>query len=506
MHARRIRATSLRLDVLDEDVPFCLVETGGKGIRITAISKAAAGHGVKVGQPLNDARAICPQLASYPADSRADMEGLKSLAQWCDRYSPSVSLIAPDSIAIDTTGCAHLFGGEAALLQDVMRRLQWMKLTVRTGLAETLAAARAIALFADINAIGDRIVPHGQIAAATNDLPVEALDLCFDIVVLLRRLGLKTIGAVAAVPRHALARRFQSKQAAGDVCLRLDHLYGRRGQAFQPLKPAPLYRARMGCNDPILDIVSLEYGLGYLLNDLVRQLEGDGVGVRTLTLTACRVDGSTRAVQAGLSRPNRNPSHLQRLLKERLEQIDPGEGIDTLILSADAVQVFDPRQKNLDGTSTLKSEETSVLIDRLANRLGAKNVYRTIPVESHIPERAQKPVAVNDRTVWLEHSIKPDRPFRLLARPETISAIAEVPDGPPLQFIWRRIIRRVVHARGPERIAPEWWLQGAADDEVRDYYEVEDTQGHRYWLYRAGLYQDPVRKGPPLWFMHGLFA
>ncbi len=472
-------------------------------MRISAASAGAMSQGIAVGQALNDARAICPQLEVHGAEPQMVAQSLKSLAQWCDRYSPLVALMPPNSIAIDITGCAHLFGGEAALMADVIERLKRMGLSICTGLADTVAAARAVAFYGDSDAAG-RIIPAGEILATVNNLPVEALFLCADTIVMLKRLGLKTIGSVAAIPRHALARRFRSKQAISDICLRLDHLYGKSAQVFEPLKPAPTYRSRIGYSEPVLDSVSIEHGLGYLLEDMAHQLERDGLGIRAVTLSACRVDGSVRALTVRLSAAQREPAHIARLFKQRLEQIDPGEGVDSLVLCADSVQDLNPHQVNLDGTHHRKGEEIAGLIDRLANRLGDTNIYCSSPRSSHIPERAQAAVVATAQPCWPQQM--PERPFRLLSRPEIITAIAEVPDGPPLQFVWRRVRRQVARARGPERIAPEWWLEGSAGEEVRDYYEVEDVQGHRYWLYRAGLYQDPARKGPPLWFVHGLFA
>ncbi|MEO0785122.1 MAG: DNA polymerase Y family protein, partial [Pseudomonadota bacterium] len=106
------------------------------------------------------------------------------------------------------------------------------------------------------------------------------------------------------------------------------------------------------------------------------------------------------------------------------------------------------------------------------------------------------------------------RPLSLFARPEPIDVLAEVPDGPPLNFVWRRVPRRVARADGPERIAPEWWQDAGATADLpgpdgpkraRDYYRIEDEAGRRYWVFRHGLYEDG-RGGPPAWYVHGLFA
>ena len=104
---------------------------------------------------------------------------------------------------------------------------------------------------------------------------------------------------------------------------------------------------------------------------------------------------------------------------------------------------------------------------------------------------------------------KPPRPIRLFAPPEPIEASWLLPDDPPFHFTWRRRQHRVRHADGPERIVEEWWIESgaaadlrASSDRVRDYYRVEDEEGRRFWLFRAGLPGDP----PPRWFVHGIFA
>ena len=99
---------------------------------------------------------------------------------------------------------------------------------------------------------------------------------------------------------------------------------------------------------------------------------------------------------------------------------------------------------------------------------------------------------------------KPPRPIRLFRPPEPVEAQWVLPDDPPFRFTWRRRQHRVLHADGPERIAEEWWIEGGsgAADAIRDYYRVEDEEGRRFWLFRAGLPGDP----PPRWFVHGIFA
>ncbi len=468
---------------------------------------------------LSDARAIHPGLATAPAEPEADAAALRDLAEWCGRYSPWTSVEGADGIWLDVTGCAHLFGGEDALLADIEARLAAAGLESRLGLADTPGTAWALARFGE----GTRnIAPPGGNAAALAPLPVAALRLDEASGRLLQRLGLRRIGQLYDLPRAALARRFGGADAAAPLLTRLDQALGRRREPLSPLRPVPARRARLGLAEPLLDGQALPGLLDSLLADLCRALAADGQGAHRLVLTAYRLDGSLERVAVGTGRPSRDPDHLRRLFRDRLEAIDPEFGIDLLILAAEACAPLGAAQLSLsDRREKAETAGLPELIDRLSNRLGARRVLRSLPRASHRPERAERQVAA-----WRVDAAKaaradwdaalpaelpggaPARPFRLLARPEPIGVTAEVPEGPPVSFTWRRVTRRVLHAEGPERLTPEWWLDGKADGsaEVRDYYRVEDREGRRYWLFREGLYQDPARRGPPAWFIHGLFA
>jgi protein ImuB len=102
-----------------------------------------------------------------------------------------------------------------------------------------------------------------------------------------------------------------------------------------------------------------------------------------------------------------------------------------------------------------------------------------------------------------QDSLSPTRPIRLFDRPEPIEATAAVPDGPPVQFIWRRVRYTVAHAEGPERIAMEWWRDDQGNALTRDYFRIESREGIRVWLFRQGLFTDAA---PTSWFLHGVFA
>jgi protein ImuB len=159
------------------------------------------------------------------------------------------------------------------------------------------------------------------------------------------------------------------------------------------------------------------------------------------------------------------------------------------------------------------------LVDRLSARLGSQRVRRLVAQDSHIPELAAIAVPAQRTGTddgWAAFRQYRDtvelapRPLRLLARPEPIEAVAEVPDGPPLRFRWRRALHEVIAADGPERIEGAWWSEPGGQGSgnlARDYFRVEDKSGLRFWLFRAGLYRDLAPGGtPPTWFVHGMFA
>jgi protein ImuB len=409
-------------------------------------------------------------------------------------------------VRVEITGSAHLWGGESALAGDLMSRLDRQGIASRIAVADTLGAAWALARFAQTN---ERIViqPPGDARTGLTPLPVEALRLDPATAQGLRRVGLKRVGDLYAMPRAALASRFGEA-----VARRLDQALDDLPEPLSPLGEAPVRRVRLSFAEPIADPADLARAAERLAEDLVLRLAREGMGARRLDLAFHRVDGRVERIALGTARPSRDPRHLATLLKERLDTVDPGLGIEDVILAAFAVEPLPPEQIGFAGSlDTGAMAGTAPLLDRLGNRLGLDALYRLEPRESHIPERASvsvypslQPLArrmgLSQRS-WL----KSPRPIRLFEPPQPVDAFWLLPDDPPFRFTWRRRSHRVKRADGPERIAEEWWRSegSGAADAIRDYYQVEDEEGRRFWLFRAGLSDSNY---PPRWFIHGLFA
>jgi protein ImuB len=314
---------------------------------------------------------------------------------------------------------------------------------------------------------------------------------------------------------------------------------GRLEETIEPRRPAPPFRCRMAFAEPIGRPDDIAAATGRLLATLCGQLESAGMGARRIELSLHRVDGSLAHTEIGTSRPSRDPDHLMRLFNEPLAQLDSGFGVELMILSARIAQPLAHRQTALPKTglsgrdavtATQGDEEEKAvgeLVDRLTGRLGATNVIRLVPQQSHLPERAQRRIPAarsggfrSDGALALQHqqwagfaSLRALRPVRLLVEPEPIDVTAPVPDDPPLQFTWRQTNHRVVKVDGPERLAHEWWrgpvaTPAAATVAVRDYYRIETEDGQRYWVYRDGPFNAPPQTGgrTARWYLHGLCA
>ncbi len=472
--------------------------------------------------PLADARALLPGLGVWQADPVGDAKTLARLAGWCARYTPwaAAEETAPPGTGglwLDITGCAHLFGGEHALLDDLVKRLGRFGFAARAAIGDTPGSAWAWARFRGSG--DDPVLPRGGARSALAALPVAALRLEHSIIETLSKLGLRRIGELYELPRAALAARF------GDgVQRRIDQVLDLLDEPISPRRLIAPFVARLAFPEPVSQPADIAGALERLLASLCARLETEHLGARRIAFTIHRSDGSIATVTVGASRPVHDPGHLMRLFAPKLERLDPTgldghSGVEVAVLAIPAVAAFVaeqtkiPRLDTVDARSLERPLEHSrarrldpdpniaALADRLAGRLGAVNVLALGLRESHWPERAATAHPILDGPLAEGSSACAGlaRPLRLLGRPEPIEVTAEADAArPPAAFRWRTLSHRIVRSEGPERIEAEWWRGRHASP--RDYYRVEDREGRRFWLYRE-------RAGAaPRWYLHGLFA
>lgn len=461
--------------------------------RVASRDAKAAALGVKPAMDVADARSMFPSLEVVEADTQADRLLLEGIADWCDRYTPMVAVDGEDGLFLDVTGCSHLFGGEDALLKDLLSRLADQGFEARAGLASTPGAAWAAARFCN-----RLIIEKGGEAAFVGKLPITALRLDELVRGQLEGVGLRLVDALITAPRSSLARRF-----GRTVLDRLDQALGNREETIGPRLPIPSLSVERKLAEPIVAIEAVERLLAHLAKNLAADLERLGKGGLTFRAALFRVDGVAFRIETALSRPSRDPGVIGKLFHERLnalqEDMDPGYGFDLVRLCAVDVAAFDPVQTDLDSRSLTPSEDILLLTDRVRARLGPGSVSQPAFAESHIPERSTRflPPAralSGSMDALDQHDRMPERPIRFFSSPDPV----EVMTMPEFSFRWRRVVHRAVRMEGPERISPEWWVEESVVPE-RDYFRIEDEDGRRYWLFREGA-------GSPRWFIQGLFA
>jgi protein ImuB len=472
-------------------LPFVLAAPDHGRMVITATNRFAEAQGINTGMVVADARVIIPSLQVIDDKPSLSDKLLQALAEWFVRYSPVVSFDLPDGLILDVTGCAHLWGGEKLYLQNIVTRLKTLGYNVRAAIADTIGAAWAIAHYEN----NVEIIENGQQTAALFSLPPEALRLDSETVELLHKLGLNHIGSFIGMPRSALRRRFGQQ-----LIQRIDQALAFEEEIIFPVQPVELYQERLPCLEPMTTAAAIEIALQRLLDALCQCLRKEQKGLRIAIFKCYRIDGKIEKIEIGTNRPTHNTNHLFKLFQIKIETIEPALGIELFTLEAQKVEDISPLQEKLwQRTAGLDDINLSELLDRFNNKFGPNHVHRYLPDEHYWPERSIKSAASLTETSTTIWKVERPRPLQLLPKPEPIEVTAPIPDYPPMLFRYKGKLHKIIKADGPERIEQEWWLQRG---QHRDYYYVEDEEGHRYWLFRLGHYADRSYQ----WFIHGFFA
>lgn len=360
----------LRQDGGDPSLPLAVVEETGNTQIVSSVNVPAQAEGACRGQPLRDARALCPGLRTTLKNPKAEAEFLLLLRRWARRFSPWVSENGHDGLVLDITGCAHLFGGEQALLLRLEDDAARIGVTARAGIADCLGAAWALARYAGAppgaGRSGDdvdqearatrsraakrrnreqgntqpaaptqaaaplqRIAPKGRLHMALSRLPVAALRLEPETNEQLNRLGLRQIGDLFGQPRAPLTRRF-----GPGLVLRLDQALNLSPEPLSPEEETRAFSTRLTLPDPIGLQEDVMAAVDRLLPPLCAALAHEGRVARLIRLEAWRTDQSMQWVAVGLARPSAQAERIRPLLAMKLPQLEAGFGFDMLRLIA----------------------------------------------------------------------------------------------------------------------------------------------------------------------------
>ena len=459
---------------------------------ITALNMLAEQQDICVGMPVADAKAIFPSLEVENEKPGLTNQLLTKLAAYCIRFSPVVAIDAPAGLIIDATGCSHLWGGDHHYLNHIKTRLRDLGFNTRIAITDTIGASWAVSRFGK----NDTVIDQCMHLKAVMQMPPAALRIDAETTDRLLKLGLHEINYFIGMPRPVLKRRFGQQ-----IIKRIDQALGYEEEHIQPVHQVETFQDRIVSVDPIVTRTGIEIALNQLLESLCVQLSQKSKGLRVAVFKCFRTDAKIIQTEIGTNKPTHNKKHLFRLFENKLDGIEPAGGIEVFSLEASKTEDIISSQEKLWETKTgITDTALAELLDRLENKFGRNIVHRYLPDEHHWPERSIKQaITLHEKpaTSWKNVRL---RPVQLLARPESISVTAPVPDYPPMNFRHRGQLYKVIKADGPERIEQEWWLQ---QGEHRDYYCVEVETGQRFWLFRSGHYTGDKRNQ---WFLHGFFA
>lgn len=474
-----------------------IVEQRGGVVVVVCGCQQTLAAGVQVGMRLAHARArlVGIEVEVVAHDPVGDKQALTALAQWLRlRFSPVVSLVGGDGICMDIRGCAHLFGGEGALQQAVLKVFARWCVTVRVAIAPTYAAAYAFARYGQ-QAV--TVVEPKALRIALGALPIRAVVFEVATCERMRELGFKRIADLYPIAERQLERRF------GNAVI--ERLHQALGLAFEWIEPlaehVPLVVEQL-FEEPNARWQDLALCVQQLVLELVEQLAAAGLGVRRLGLTCRCVDLDDAVMNVNLTVPSRHARHILDLLRPHIERLHLGAGVEQVVLEAmDCGPCSSFQHRWLHGCEQ-ERVEMAELVDRWTARLGPDRVAALSVRATHWPEDAfrWRKQALKDTVVGQLRSkgdqVLPDRPSMLLPKPEAVSVRVEPVRGHPVCVGRMNGDFEVVAAMGPERIAPCWWTRDASSQlETRDYFKVQLGCGRWWWLFRATT--------TDRWYLHG---
>jgi protein ImuB len=440
-------------------------------------SEEAQTAGVRRGQSLTAAQALCPALSTKPRDPAAERQAIDSIAAWAYRFSADVSIAGSDAILLEVGASLTLFGGLAALLRRLRFEIAAFGFEYSLAAAATATAAHVLAAQADGIAI-----PHASpLASALGAVPLATSGLEYDTVAALRGMGFRHLRDLFRLPRAELARRIG--QSA------LDHLDRMRGFVAETLiryRPADRFERKLEFAFGIESQAALGFALQRLVRELATFLVARDGGVERFTLVLGHERGASTRIDVGLLAPQRDAASLFELARARLERIELAAPVHALTLVADDLPALCPLHRDLFDDRRGETLDWPALIERLRARLGDAALRGLGCVADHRPARAWQFTSVETgRTSRAQQNAAPSdiaslcrRPFWLLQRPMPLI------DGPA------RILA------GPERIESGWWDE---HDKRRDYYVIETRLGQRAWAFV------PIASSTD-WTLHGWFA
>ena len=489
---------------------------------VLAANLAARARGVLPGISRASAMALASDLVLRSPDPRLEQETLAALASWALQFTPAVSLqqelpagtragrssspgTAVAGLLLEVEPSLRLFGGRRALIERVRNGVAELGFSAQTAYAPTPRGAWLLAR----HGAGGGCDEPAQLRALLASLPVGLLESARAHRAALEDIGGRTVGALLALPRAGIARRFGK-----ELLLELDRALGALPEPRDWFTLPATFRARLELLAAVDNAALLLFAANRLLLQMSGWLAARQSAVREFELRCEHDDHPDTVILVRLAEPSRDPQRLGVLLREHLAPTRLAAPAHALQMSSG--EVFDMPAANRDlfpGAGSV-AEDLARLVERLQARLGSERVRHLRVADEHRPERAYWSEVIADIGAIAART-NTNRMVSSAARPAATTTDdrgGNIPDQPrPLWLLPEPIAlgergQRPFHGSalallaGPERIEAGWWDQRGIQ---RDYFIAEDSDHRLLWIFRERLPDPAGRQG---WFLHGLFG
>jgi protein ImuB len=481
---------------LPEDAPLALIDKG----LVYACSASARADGVKRGLRLREAQARCPQLETAPYDPVLDARAFEPVLEAIEQITPGVQPVRPGTCVLRARGPARYYGGEEEAAAELLRCLEGLGHPhARVGIADGPYAAEQAARSTGASRV--RIIPAGGSPAFLAPLPIAQLGLT-DLTPLLRRLGLHTLGDLAALERTDVRERFGERgEHAHDLAS------GRDGAAVVPRTPPEQLEREIAFEPPLDRVDQVTFAVRATAEQFVAGLTKAGLVCTSLRVEVTDDDG--RMSERTWLHPRLfSAADVVDRVRWQLQgagALDPGlaSPIAKVLLAPEAVDDIGHHEDGLWGGGA--DERIHHGLTRVQSMLGHDAVLTAAIGGGRAPAERQVLVPWGDRPVGVARS---DRPWPGSLPPPAPSTVFEVPrpvavltaDGEPVQVTGRgdvtapialfsatgaeRDARPVESWAGPWPVRERWW--DTARSSAVNRFQVVDAAGTAWLLVLAG--------------------
>ena len=494
---------------------LALVDGAPPLTKVVAVSEAARQAGVAIGMP----KATAAQFLGVEIRARSLALEKSAHAALLDlgwSISPRIEDTAADTMVVDVAGLGSICGNEEAIAGELVERGRACGLRLNVAVAGNIGmavvAARGIA--------GACVIAAGTEAARLSGLPVSVLELSAEMAETLERWGVRTCGALAALPVLELSERL------GQDGVKLHALArGEAARAMTVAEPGHTFEEEMELDDAVEELEPLSFLLGRLLDQLCARLTARALAASVIRMRFELEPSFEKAIEAKkeivraknlpgvferemqLPMPMRDSKMLLKLVRLRLQANPPGAPIVKIYMMAEAARRR-VTQNGLFLPSFPDVAKLELTLARIANVVGEANVGTAEPMDTHRPDTflLKRFLGATGKENDEEScEIKPADGRTAMScrifRPP-LEARVEAEDGRPVCICFSGMRREVVAAAGPWKTSGDWWREDAWQQEEWDLellFRTERRQSeHR--LYR--VYYDAKCDA---WFVRGVY-